>query len=93
MSAVPAVEAFHFWSPTCTPCTVIKPAIDDLKEEFDDVKWTSVNTHIDPHALGRKMGIQVVPTIVVFKNGVEVGRSSGTNMSVYYSIVRKARSS
>jgi thioredoxin-like negative regulator of GroEL len=71
---------------------VIKPAIEDLKEEFADVKWTSVNTHIDPHSLGRKMGIQVVPTIVIVKNGVEVGRHSGTNMIVYYTLLRKARS-
>lgn len=85
------VEAFHFWSPTCTPCTVIKPAVDDLKQEFDDVKWTSVNTHIDMHGLGKKMGIQVVPTIVVFKDGVEVGRHSGANMIMYYTLIRKAR--
>ena len=87
-----SVEAFHFWSPTCTHCHAIKPAIEDLKEEFDDVKWTSVNTHIDPHGLGRKMGVQAVPTIVVLKGGVEVGRHSGTSMTVYYSILRKARS-
>ena len=87
-----SIEAFHFWSPTCSPCIAIKPAIDDLKEEFDDVKWTSVNTHIDPQALGRRMNVQVVPTIVVFKDGVEVGRHSGTNMIVYYSLIRKAKS-
>ena len=86
-----SVEAFHFWSPSCTPCHAIKPAIEDLKEEFDDVKCTSVNTHIDPHGLGRKMGVQVVPTIVVLKNGVEVGRHSGTQMVIYYTLLRKAR--
>jgi thiol-disulfide isomerase/thioredoxin len=85
------IEAFHFWSPTCTPCAVIKPSIDDLKEEFTDVTWTSVNTHIDLNGLGKKMGIQVVPTIVVVKDGVEVGRHSGTNMILYYTLIRKAR--
>ena len=86
-----SVEAFHFWSPTCTPCAVIKPALDDLKEEFTDVKWTSVNTHVDMHGLGRKMEIRVVPTIVVFKNGAEIGRHSGANMIMYYTLIRKAR--
>jgi thiol-disulfide isomerase/thioredoxin len=71
---------------------VIKPALDDLKEEFPDVKWTSVNTHVDLMGLGKKMGIQVVPTIVVFKNGAEVGRHSGANMIFYYTLIRKARS-
>jgi thiol-disulfide isomerase/thioredoxin len=87
-----SIEAFHFWSPSCSPCHAIKPAIEDLKEEFDDVKWTSVNTHIDPNGLGKKFGVQVVPTIVVLKNGAEVGRHSGTNMIVYYSLLKKARS-
>uniref|UniRef100_A0A6C0F1Z8 Thioredoxin domain-containing protein n=1 Tax=viral metagenome TaxID=1070528 RepID=A0A6C0F1Z8_9ZZZZ len=88
-----SVEAFHFWSPTCTPCSVIKPALDDLKQEFDDVKWTSVNTHVDMHGVAKKMGIQAVPTIVVFKNGAEVGRHSGANMIMYYTLIRKARQS
>ena len=87
-----SVEAFHFWSPTCTPCHAIKLKIEILKEEFDDVNWTSVNTHIDPHGLGRKMSVQSVPTIVVMKGGVELGRRSGTDMDVYYTLLRKARS-
>jgi thioredoxin 2 len=87
-----SIEAYHFWSPSCTPCHAIKPAIDDLKEEFAGVKWTSVNTHVDMNGLGKKFGVQVVPTIVVVKNGVEVGRHSGTNMIVYYTLLRKARS-
>jgi thioredoxin 2 len=87
-----SIEAFHFWSPTCTPCITIKPAVEDLKEEFEDVKWTSVNTHVDLHGLGKRFGIQVVPTIVVLKNGVEVGRHSGANMILYYTLLKKARS-
>ena len=87
-----SIEAFHFWSPSCTPCHAIKPAIEDLKEEFEGVKWTSVNTHIDPQSLGRRMNVQVVPTIVIFRDGVEVGRHSGTNMIIYYSLLKKARS-
>jgi thiol-disulfide isomerase/thioredoxin len=71
---------------------VIKPALDDLKEEFPDVKWTSVNTHVDLLGLGKKMDIRIVPTIVVFKNGAEVGRHSGANMIFYYTLIRKARS-
>lgn len=87
-----SIEAFHFWSPTCTPCLTIKPAVEDLKEEFEDVKWTSVNTHVDLYGLGKRFGIQAVPTIVVLKNGVEVGRHSGANMIMYYTLLKKARS-
>ena len=85
-----SVVALHFWSPTCNPCRVIKPAIDDLKEEFSQVEWVSINTHDDPKHVAQKFGVNVVPTIVVLKNNQEVGRHSGTQMGIYYSILRKA---
>ncbi len=87
-----SIVAYHFWSPTCGPCKTIKPAIEDLKEEFDDVKWLAVNTHQDSDGIARRLGVVVVPTIVILKNDVEVGRHSGTTMSIYYSLLRKARS-
>jgi len=36
------------------------------------------------------MGVKAVPTVVVVKNGVEIGRHSGTNVIMYYSLLRKA---
>ena len=87
-----SITAYHFWSPTCGPCKTIKPAIEDLKEEFEDIQWVSVNTHQDNEGIAQRLGVVVVPTIVVVKNNVEVGRHSGTTMSIYYSILRKAKS-
>lgn len=86
-----SITAYHFWSPTCAPCKTIKPAVEDLKEEFDDIQWVSVNTHQDNEGIAQRLGVVVVPTIVVMKNNVEVGRHSGTTMSIYYSILRKAK--
>lgn len=84
------VVALHFWSPTCGPCKVIKPAVEDLKEEFDTVQWVSVNTHNDTQGYAARFKVTVVPTIVVLKNDVEIGRHSGSSMGIYYAIVRKA---
>lgn len=90
-----SVHAYHFWSPTCAPCKVIKPAVEDLKEEFDSVVWTSVNTHDDKNQLAEKFGVQVVPTIVVLVTNsdgkpVYSEKQSGTNMSNYYRVLNKA---
>jgi thioredoxin 1 len=85
------VTVFHFWSPTCGPCTVIKPALEMLKEEFEGrIEWLSINTKEDPKAVARLMNISVVPTIVVVKDGMEVGRHSGTQIGIFYTLVRKA---
>lgn len=89
-----SVTAYHFWSPTCAPCKVIKPAVEDLKEEFPNIQWISVNTHDDPHNYSGVMSVSVVPTIVVVtkdSNGnLSTERHSGTSMMGYYRILRNA---
>jgi thiol-disulfide isomerase/thioredoxin len=83
------VVAYHFWSPTCAPCKIIKPAIEDLKEEFSNVEWISVNTYEDTNNYSAKFGVSVVPTIVVTA-GEFIERHSGTQISGYYRILRNA---
>ena len=89
-----SVIAYHFWSPTCAPCKVIKPAIEDLKEEFPNIQWISVNTHEDLDNHSGIMSVSVVPTIVVVtedsKGNVSTERHSGTSMMGYYRILRNA---
>jgi thioredoxin 1 len=84
------VVAMYFWSPTCGPCKTIKPAVEDLKEEFDTVQWVGVNTHNDTQGYVAQLKVTGVPTIVVLKNNQEVGRHSGSSIGIYYAILRKA---
>jgi thioredoxin 1 len=85
------VVVLHFWSPTCNPCKVIKPALDDLKDEFEgQIQWVSINTHQDTKGIAQQLRVTVVPTIVVLKNDVEIGRHSGTQVAIFYSLIRKA---
>jgi thiol-disulfide isomerase/thioredoxin len=88
-----SVSAYHFSSPTCAPCKAIKPAVDDLKEEFTQITWVSVNTHVDKEGFATKYGVSVVPTIVVESkdaNGVviSVEKHSGIAIAGYYRILR-----
>lgn len=90
-----SITAYHFWSPTCGPCMLIKPAIEDLKEEFPIVNWITVNTYDDPEKLASVYGVKIVPTIVVVAsddNGqvVLTDKHSGPNMPGYYRILRNA---
>lgn len=90
-----SVTAYHFWSPTCGPCKVIKPAIDDLKEEFSQVVWLSVNLHDDSELLAGRYNVSVVPTIVVESKDekgdvINLDKQVGTNMAGYYRIIRNA---
>jgi hypothetical protein len=70
---------------------VIKPAIEDIKEEFaDSIEWISINTKEDPKAIARLLNINVVPSFVIVKGGMEIGRYSGTQLSILYTLIRKA---
>lgn len=89
------VVALHFWSPTCAPCKTIKPAIEDLKEEFNTIEWISVNTHADDKGYSSALNVGIVPTIVVLvkdESGTVLSseRHSGTQVAGYYRILRNA---
>ena len=88
------ITAYHFWSPTCAPCKVIKPAVEDIKEEFPQVEWISVNLQED-RSLSTKYNVLIVPTIVVEVTdskgaSLTVEKQSGTNIGGYYRIIRNA---
>lgn len=86
------IHVLHFWSPTCNPCRVIKPAIEQLKEEFEDknIDWISINIKDDPKDYSRRFQVSVVPTMIVFKGQTEIGRYSGTQIAIVYQLIRKA---
>jgi thiol-disulfide isomerase/thioredoxin len=90
-----SVRAYHFWSPTCMPCQHIKPAIQQLKQDFPEVSWESVNTHDDKKALAVMHNVKMVPTIIVEvrdNKGKVLGgqRASGTDMMGYHRMIRGA---
>lgn len=91
-----SVTIYHFWSPTCNPCKVIKPAIEDIKEEFGDkITWVSVNTHNDPEDFKEQFGVSVVPTLVATVSDptgkvIYSQKHSGTDMINYYRMIRNA---
>jgi thioredoxin-like negative regulator of GroEL len=61
-----------------------------LKEEFPEATWVSVNIKEDFKGVAAQYGVKVVPTLIFFKDGVEVGRHSGANVGIYYTLIRKA---
>lgn len=85
---------YKFWSPTCGPCKFMSPTFDDLKEEFSQFTWVSVNTHDDANNYARQFGVSVVPTLVVVVSDsskiVYSEKHSGTAVPAYYRILRNA---
>ena len=66
-----------FWAPWCGPCRSMAPAFERAAGELEPgYRLAKVNTDEEP-ALATRHGIRGIPTIAIFKHGVEVARTSG----------------
>jgi thioredoxin 1 len=73
-----------FWAPWCGPCRAVSPIIDELAQEYAG-KINVVKVNIDEEsALSDTYDVQSIPTIVFFKNGNEVSRSSGVKTKLQF---------
>lgn len=65
-----------FWAPWCGPCKMVAPILNDIAETEDDIVIGKVNVDHNQD-LAKKYKVRNIPTMVIFKNGAEVGRIVG----------------
>jgi thioredoxin 1 len=72
------ISIIQFSASWCQPCRVLRPILDKLSDEYKDkanfyyadVEDGGINT-------GSAAGIRGVPTVIIYKKGVEVDRKVG----------------
>src|SRR5665648_565162 len=73
-----------FWAPWCMPCRMLAPTIEKLAEENrGKLKVCKLNTD-ENQKMAAQYGIQGIPTLIVFKEGKEVGRTVGVMLSLIH---------
>ena len=65
-----------FWAPWCGPCKMVTPILNEIAETENDITIGKVNVDHNQD-LAKKYKVRNIPTMLVFKNGVEVGRIVG----------------
>lgn len=65
-----------FWAPWCGPCKMIAPVLNEIAETETDLIIGKVNVD-NNQDLAKKYKVRNIPTMVIFKNGTEVGRIVG----------------
>ena len=66
-----------FWAPWCGPCRMVGPIVEELAGEYDGrLKVAKVNTDNNQQNAAR-LGIQGIPTLILFRGGKEVDRVVG----------------
>ena len=66
-----------FWAPWCGPCKMVAPEF--LKVAAAGAgRWIVAKANTEAHPdLGTRFNIRAIPTMAVFKGGVEVARQTG----------------
>lgn len=73
----PVPVLVDFWAPWCGPCRAAAPILEGLgKRHAGRLLVLKVNTDEDPQP-SAALGIQAIPTFVVFRDGVEQARQAG----------------
>ena len=72
------ISVIQFSASWCSPCKTLKPVMDKLSDEYKDranfyitdIEESGINT-------GSAAGIRGVPTVIIYKKGIEIDRKVG----------------
>ena len=64
-----------FYATWCGPCKMFGPVFEDVSLK-NDINFVKVD--VDKYSeIARKYGVMTIPTVILFKDGVEVKRNIG----------------
>ena len=66
-----------FWAPWCGPCRMVSPVGDEVATDMADVIAVAKCNVDENEELALKYGVMSIPTLIIFRDGAEVGRLVG----------------
>lgn len=70
-----------FWGPQCRPCLALMPAVEELEKNYEgSIKIAKLNA-AENRLLCAKLRVMSLPTFLLFKDGVEIKRLVGEQIT------------
>ena len=70
------VVLLDFWAAWCGPCRAFAPVFEKASAKYGDVTFGKIDTEAEQELAGA-IGIQAIPTLMLFRDGVLLFRESG----------------
>ncbi|MDY2640903.1 MAG: thioredoxin [Mediterranea sp.] len=67
-----------FWAPWCGPCKMVSPIIDELAEAYEGRVIIGKCDVDENNDVAMEFGIRNIPTVLFFKDGVQVDKQVGS---------------
>lgn len=77
----------------CGPCKAMAPKFEKLAEEYLDVIFLKLDCNQENKPLAKELGIRVVPTFKILKDGKVVEEVTGAKYDALLAAIQTARNS
>ena len=71
-----------FWGPKCKPCLALMPSVEDLEKEYEGKLKVAKLNAAENRMLCAKLRVMGLPTFLFYKEGAEVKRMSGEDITI-----------
>ncbi|XP_074322634.1 thioredoxin F2, chloroplastic-like [Apium graveolens] len=86
------IVVLDMYTQWCGPCKIIAPKFKELAQKYSDVVFLKLDCNKDNKALAKELGIKVVPTFKILKDGKIVSEVTGAKIERIVSAIEDVRS-
>jgi len=66
-----------FWAEWCVPCHMVSPVVEEIGQDKGETLQVAKLNIDDNPAITRRFGVMSIPTLMLFKGGLEIARVVG----------------